>query len=111
MKKSDLRTGMQVEDRDGKRSVILLGTKHGDVRVEVGGSSWGELSMLNENLTHTVNKSLDVLKVYENSHPDQYLIKEFGDCHLIWEREEEEIPSLTMKEAIEKIGFEFTIKE
>jgi len=74
MKKSDLRTGMQIQFNNGMRAVVLIGTMYGDVFCSLENSVWGTLNME------------DVIKVFECMHPDQYIHTEFIDDHIIWER-------------------------
>ena len=93
MKKSELKTGMQVETRDGERYVVLLDTPSGDVIVKVGGNNWDELNNYNKLMLFNNKEFLksDIVKVYSNTFSNQYLIKKMDERFLIWEREEEKV--------------------
>jgi len=86
MKKKDLRTGMQVEQRCGTRKVVLLGTMEGDVIVEVGKTEFGRLSEYSDDLTKDMDSDYDIMKVYQSSYANYYLVQKFGEECLIWER-------------------------
>ncbi|GCD11704.1 hypothetical protein [Clostridium tagluense] len=62
MKKSDLKTGMWLELRDGTFGMVLLGTNNGDI---LSGQAWFPLASFNENLTHIEAQSKDAIKIYQ----------------------------------------------
>lgn len=109
-KKSDLKTGDQIEKRNGLRYVVMLGTPRGDVYVAVNGIEWGRLSYYNEKMEYPNDiKGYDIVAVYSNESPNQYLKTKMDETCKIWQREK--VPEYTMEEAIEKMGHEFKIKK
>ena len=97
MTKKDLRTGRQIEKRNGDRAIILLGTKAGDVWKNLHDDGCLPLGDLNEDLTCGAAHSLDVMKIFESSAPSEYL-KDMDDECLIWERHESKIITIKGKE-------------
>ena len=90
MKKSDLKTGMIVEYRDGRKRMIM---SHNFV--DENGNHCFKLDNYNEDLIHLgIAKGLDIMKVYD--------VYQYGfdfDCeyrNLVWERKEK--PKLTPQE-------------
>jgi len=91
MRKSDLRTGMLLEQRNGALAMVLLGTEHGDIAS--GEETWFPISQLNEDLTYkiTLNQSdrpYDIIRIYQPKSVMQYLSRGLStsDANLIWER-------------------------
>lgn len=92
MKKKDLKDGMIVVYRDGRKRIL------DDLSLmREGGDKGTELTMFNGDLTHELNSDMDIVKVIQ---PEKVL----------WERGEQ-IPELTMEEAVKKMGFDFKIKK
>jgi hypothetical protein len=102
MKKSDLKTGMWVEYRDGKKACVMVGT---DATVKLGGATeniitdgdtWLSLKCLTDDLMGENNSErIDIMKVYRPNTPmDCYAGKRLT---LIWEREES--IEMTLEEA------------
>lgn len=86
MKKSDLKTGMVVELKDGDKMVVLLNTINGDLFKSINkGTAWDTLRYYDEDLKNNQNLGLDVMKVYRYMHEYRYLGNE--KLELIWERE------------------------
>jgi len=84
--KSDLKTGMRVETRDGTVYVILLGTENdGDVLVN---KSWMSLTDYDDNLivTSSYYSNLDISKVYKQSYLPVDLFNTEKHGPLLWER-------------------------
>jgi len=84
--KSDLKTGMRVETRDGSVYVILLGTENdGDVLVN---KSWMSLTDYDDSLIliSSYYHNLDIAKVYKQPYlpVDLFNIEKCGA--LLWER-------------------------
>jgi hypothetical protein len=98
MKKSDLKTGMWVEYRDGKRRMVAFGTVWGDVLVGDIGNT--QLANFKENLEHTFLKDMDIIKVYQPSGAS-YMLSLRG-ASVLWERELEPI-EMTLEEACNKL--------
>jgi len=108
-KKSDLKTGDQIEKSNGKRFVIMLGTQGGDCYVEIGGMVWGNMDGFDENLKDTGGyHEFDVSKVYRSGYQHKYTSKEFDEHELIWKREEEP-QEMTLEEVCKELGREIKI--
>ena len=108
MKKSELKSGMVIEDRRGKRGIVLIGSTQGDViggLGDIGGnkSTWGCLGSFNDDLTSTYGREYDIMKVFN---PDDNLsfgkVFYFIKSYLIWKRVE--AVELTMEEIADKFG-------
>ena len=95
MRKSDLKTGMQIEKRNGNRYVVMLDTMRGDVYVRVNGTKHGELNFFNDDLTYNNNSGFDIVAVYESPLTYRYLTREFDESECIWKRKEEK-PVVTL---------------
>jgi hypothetical protein len=86
--KENLKTGMWIETRAGKKSLILLNTENGDIHS--GDEIWGCLSGFKDNLLHERVKDYDVVKVYQPfSNSDFYKVPNDNNSKIIWERKEE----------------------
>ncbi len=102
MRKSDLKTGMWVELRNGNSHIVLLDTPNeGDV---LGGNGWNRFSSYSRDLTNRSYKTLDIVKVFE-VHPTDAFSGE--DKKLIWEREETK--EMTVAEISKKLGFDVKV--
>jgi hypothetical protein len=112
MKKCDLRSGMIVVNRSGKKGIVLLGTSRGNVIGGFGHSvscdltTWHPLDTFNDDLTpnKSLSDSSDIMRVYNptsNKHFGSSLIE---DAELIWERLEPLV--LTIDDIAAKFGVE-----
>ena len=90
MKKSDLKSGMQIEQRDGDRMIVFIDSPAGDVFVKVNGDDCDRLNMFDEDLCHEYNKEYDVVKIYSSDDITGYNNK-ISSEDLIWERKEDSI--------------------
>jgi hypothetical protein len=116
MKKSDLRSGMIVEDRRGQRGIVLLNAeRHGDI---VGGGmakdkiseterTWSPLRSWDENLRYVgpcgKDRSRDIVKIWSpnsNKHAGSF---DLYASESIWERPR----GMTHKQIEEALGREF----
>ena len=97
MKKSDLKTGMWVEYRSGKKVIVLLNTENGDVLVD--GGRWNSLYHYDENLNCSFSSGCDIVAVYRIGVITDAL--EFNSAEKIWEREE--VIEMTLQEARQKL--------
>ena len=108
MKKSDLRSGMIVEYRNGLKRIVLLNSKQGDVLVGATGLNentnnffaYGkmDLSKYDEELRYKGNDiDFDIVSVYESSEINVSKI-----ANKILDRKEEK--EITMAEIEEKFG-------
>jgi hypothetical protein len=109
MKKSDLETGMLVQNRDGKRAIVLRGVPHYHKDVLAGDGSdnntttWNVLSSFNEELkSNGSDKGSDIMKVY--SYPNNMHGVDFSltDRKLLWEREE--VQEMSIQDAEERLS-------
>ena len=84
--KSDLKTGMIVEQRDGIKATVLLGTANGDI---IAGGTWYPIKQnLKEDLKGVYGHQYDIVKVYQPNSNMSYLnVKHIHT--LVWERIEE----------------------
>jgi hypothetical protein len=95
MKKSDLRTGMLVENRKGKRGIVLLETGHYRSEDVIAGNgddpntTWSPLNSFKEDLTWwSENSKLhDIVKVYSFSTNMHGINIGLKGRTLLWERE------------------------
>lgn len=88
MELKDLKTGMIIEQRSGKKAMILRGTANGDI---VTGKTWHPLSVINDDLTGYCAKT-DIVKVYQPQYNKDYKQKHWNKAELIWERPEYTYP-------------------
>jgi hypothetical protein len=89
MKKTALKTGWRVTQRDGDVLTVLLGTDHGDVLVnpKKNSHSWEPIRSFNDDLTHEEYGRYDILKVEKPNHPyDIFYPYSFEPYVVIWER-------------------------
>ena len=110
MKKSELKSGMVVENRRGKRGIVFLNSCNGDV---IGGGeyswdegTWGPLDNFDDDLKSFLgNVAYDIVKVY-NPNSNRYFgqISGMSNSDLIWERVD--IVELTMEDIAEKFGID-----
>lgn len=107
--KSDLKTGMIVETREGIKYVVLLNAcMFGDLIVNGNDLCWNGLSNYNDELIeHHGYNELDIVKVYKPKHP--YTIHTFEEdaLELIWEREE--YKEMTIAEIEKELGYSIKI--
>jgi hypothetical protein len=84
--KSDLKTGMILECRNGEITTVLLGTENGDI---VAGDTWGSIDSIDEDFKNIYDESYDVVKIYQPVANIYYLKTEWldsKDYRLLWER-------------------------
>ena len=93
MNKSDLRTGMIVETREGYHYMVVLNVKNSREGSICRIGKFTELSNYCEDLTHTDFSDMDIIKIYENPIYDTFqdLVRAGGfivnNCLLVWKRE------------------------
>jgi hypothetical protein len=99
-KKSDLKTGMIVEMRDGSKFTVMLDTVAIDKDVLIGVENdydWERLSNYTDDLINTncSHGDCDIVKVYQPSHCYSFVASNklnanyrVNDNELIWERKE-----------------------
>lgn len=113
MKKSDLRTGMVVKDKDGFVGVVLKNTATVDgikwfynTDEDEVMSEWQELDKYYEEDLTTKNdyNAETIVAVYQPDNFDDYTtMKVYSEDNLIWERELP-IKEITLKDIEEKFG-------
>lgn len=97
--KNDLKDGMIVETKEGKRYMIMKD-------MCVGSTCYMSLRTHNDDLTYDFSRDLDIMKVYENNADGSFvhLIKNPG--RLIWSRNEN-IKEITAEEAAQLLKEKF----
>jgi hypothetical protein len=109
MKKSDLKSGMIVEWRDGRKAIVLKDTPFGDFFI---GKRHEPMDNYSEDLKHAF-KDIDVMKVYKPNEPWQAksFIKEdsISNMELIYNRKDNSEEVSALKTDITNI--ENTLKE
>jgi len=111
MKKKDLKTGMQVQLRNGIRYLVLLNTSYGDIVSEINGFRWFLLYSHFDDMTYE-DSSLDIMSVYER---DGNVINEkISEKYCIWKRPKEKMITINNKEysesTIKKALQEYVLK-
>ena len=107
MKKSDLKTGMWIETRNGQKWIVLLGTDDGDVVVhedENDGFKGGfnPLEIYEEDLLSRRQREFDIIKVFQPN-PAWYLINSFTTC--IFDRSKQrDVINVKINAEIENLG-------
>lgn len=115
MKKSDLRTGMRVTLRNGKKRIVLLQFKHEydketDVIVDTQISSWNPLSSYDEDLKHRNYYDNDIVKIEVPEHV--YVVFGTDSYHnykMIWERNDTK--EMTVEEIQQALGYKIKVVE
>jgi len=92
MKKSDLDSGMMIEDRGGRRGLVMI-FKDGSGSIvslngDVSDEMWSPLVNYNEDLTATTKKSCDIMKVYPRLINSVSLSRETFGRDPLWTRKE-----------------------
>ena len=96
MTKSELRTGMVVTYRDGRKAMVYTDCHYSylpnDLKSMAGAliteeGTWSDLRCYNENLTSTSHPDLDIMEVEIVEHP-RFLWASYNSNHYrtIWER-------------------------
>jgi hypothetical protein len=108
MKKSDLRTGMMIETRNGKKALVMLGCDDGDnlvcVDMNDDSTTYCPLRFYNENLKISAMNCTedDIVKVYRSLPNCEMVSFKQTSKDLIWERKE--FVEITMDQIAEKFG-------
>ena len=112
MKRSDLRSGMVVVTRDGRKGIVLLGTANGNV---IGGiglghgvSTWMPFDSLTEDLkttTSSLKPASDITAVYVADSNMQYGSTDLDKLGLLWQRPVEPV-ELTIAEIADRFGID-----
>jgi hypothetical protein len=104
----DLRSGMQVETRDGCLMFVLKGTEKGSILIDVGGTNWDSLDHYNSDLSHISWNKYDIMKVFKLTYVNNCASNKQAEKELIYEREK--VNEMTKEEA-EKLISEKTGKK
>lgn len=103
--KSDLKTGMVVEYRNGSRRLVLRDYQGTGEDLLIG-DRWSSFNFYNEDLTYSSgDKDYDIMKVYVaiNYCDTLYLLdSKCCKCRVVWERKE--IKEVTLEQIAEKFG-------
>ena len=108
MKKSDLKSGMIIERRNGEKGIVLLNTSNGDIIGGAGGGdnkTWCGLYNYREDLTYGSLEHATVVKVYNAGSNMNFGSFNEYDLKLIWTRPVEPI-ELTMEQIADKFNIE-----
>ena len=119
MKKSDLKTGMIVETREGNEYIVFINTCKTESNPDINNvlvgqnNKWLNLYNYNENMEHINGEFegvFDIVKVYIPYHPFTFtnITYQKEDRRLIWERDKK-IKEVTLKELEEYFGYRIKI--
>jgi predicted CoA-binding protein len=110
LKKSDLKTGMRVQLRDGDTYLTLRDADtplgHEDMLL-VNPSGWFNGSDYNDDLTGKYNKVFDVVKVFEAPNAITNIINLSAPSKLLWQRTETK--EMTVAEIEKELGYKIKI--
>lgn len=110
MKKSDLKTGMVVETRNGEKYLVMLGPDCEGRELINFGSGFMPLSRYADSLMiKTGDEGFDIMKVYSVGGSIRCLLrdKERMKFKLIWERDEPK--EMTLEEIEKELGYKIKI--
>lgn len=110
MKKSDLKTGMVVETRNGEKYLVMLGPDCEGRELINFGYGFMPLSRYANNLMiKTGDEEFDIMKVYSVEGSICWLLrdKKRMNFELIWQRKE--IKEMTVKEIEKELGYKIKI--
>lgn len=111
MKKSDLKTGMVVEIRNGEKYLVMLNPDCKDKELINFKGGYMPLSNYNNELMlKKFNKGFDIVKVYSVGSSIYWLLsdKERMEFKLIWKREEE-TKEMTVEQIEKELGYKIKI--
>lgn len=88
--KSDLKTGMWLEQRNGKFCIVLLDTFRGDI---LSGETYFDLNYIyNDDLKCSHDSDCDAMKIYQPQNNKSFInpnrLFNKNDAPLMWERQE-----------------------
>ena len=108
MKKSDLKTGMVVETRNGEKYLVMLNTDYKDMELINFKGGYLPLYYYNSELIFAEQpfREFDIVKAYLVENSIRWLLsnKERMEFKLIWERKEE-VKEMTVKEIEKELGY------
>ncbi len=108
MKKSDLKSGMIIERKNGEKGIVLLNTSNGDIIGGAGGGNnktWCGLDNYNDDLLYMGLNHATIVKVYDACSNMNFGSFNEYDLKLIWTRPVEPI-ELTMEQIADKFNIE-----
>ena len=111
MTKSDLKTGMLVQTRDGDIGLVIK-----KLDVIIFKSDYMNISDYEEDLLITPHSDADILKVSDQLFGDDLIVEYWDEgainSSLLWERKEEPKETIKIGEAIyDKVEFENAVKD
>ena len=99
MTKSELKTGMRVEYRDGTTGLVMLDTNQGSI---ICGKCWARLNDYNEDLTTDYDcEESDIVAVYEQEYA--YLMPTLENMGKLAWKEEPEVEEISADEAMRRL--------
>ena len=109
MKKSDLRSGMVVVNREGAKGIVLLGTEKGNIIGGFGSLSgqafWMPFDCITDDLCYAnagFSRS-DIVAVYTANSNQQFGSMDLDKLRLLWQRPADPI-ELTIEEIADRFG-------
>lgn len=105
MKKSDLKNGMVVECRNGKKYMYLETENFAGIFMNQEEFNFG----FSDDLTHCYNESCDIMKIYQAEFAYQLIQESWDEMQLIWDREEPR--EMTSAEIEKELGYQVKIVE
>ena len=106
--KSDLKTGMGVVLRNGRKGHILIGTGCVDVIRFLENGNYSCLNDFSDDLTSNYREEHDIVEVYFTEYQFKLLTNQVFDQECVFKREEEPT-KMTMKEINEHFGKQIEI--
>ena len=98
---NDLKTGMILVLRNGKRAMVLKDTNNGDI--VSGDNFWKPISSMNKDLTSSFKSDGDVMFIEQPKSNSEYLYGgKIGDGKVIWQRIEESSEQKHLRELQEQ---------
>ena len=108
--KSDLKSGMLVELRNGRYYTVVMDyeTEHHGTGAMFGkGGGFIHIDIYNNDLTNNLLGEFDIVKVYKPKCDGDVLSDDIHDFNLIWEREQ--IKEMTVDEISEALGYKVKV--
>lgn len=111
MTKSDLKTGMLVQTRDGDIGLVIK-----KLDVIIFKNTYMNISDYKEDLFVTSRDKADILKVSDQLFGDELVVEYWDEetinSNLLWERKEESKETIKIGEAVyDKVEFENAVKD
>lgn len=106
MKKSDLKTGMVVECRNGKKYMYIeTELIHGVFICSTGYIN----TDFNDDFKNAYSRCYDIMKIYQANNAYQLVQQNWDDMQLVWERQEPR--KMTLAEIEKELGYSVEMEE